>query len=57
VHAVVGAEGAAAPGHFRRAPAAEASAGCAAGEGARGGPTSGHGAAGAHGSLVIRTAA
>ena len=57
VHTIVGAEGAAALGHFRGAPAAEASAGCAAGEGAGSGPTSGHGAAGAHGSLVIRTAA
>jgi hypothetical protein len=57
VHAVVGAEGAAALGHFGRAPAAEASAGRASGEGAGRGPTSGHGAAGAHGSLVIRTAA
>jgi hypothetical protein len=57
VDAVVGAEGAAALGHFGRTPAAETPAGCASGQSAGDGPTSRHGAAGAHGSLVIRTAA
>jgi hypothetical protein len=48
VHAVIGAEGAAAFGDFERAPTAEAASGGAAGESAIGSPASGHRATGAH---------
>lgn len=48
VHAVAGAEGEAAAGNFERAPAAEAAAVGAAGDGFAVDPASGHGAYGAH---------